>query len=898
MMRKCHLNTCPVGIATQDPYLRDKFAGSPEHVINFFYYVAEELRTIMAKLGFRTINEMVGRTDVLMVDESRRNPKTANIDLEAQDALNTGKRVELEGRVVNTDRALGTTISYHVSNKYGENGLPDDTIHINLKGSAGQSLGAWLAPGVTIELEGDSNDYVGKGLSGGRLIVYPPKVSSFKSEENVIIGNTCLYGATSGKAFFSGIAAERFAVRNSGATAVVEGTGDHGCEYMTGGRVIVLGSTGRNFAAGMSGGIAYVLDLANDFKCKVNMEMVEFETINDHEEIAWFKDMLEDHRHYTGSAIADRILKNLGQYLPKIVKVMPTDYRKVLEAQRAAKLAAASQKTEVVPPVLTAAPLAAKPKPNEPALVDLEDSMVDSETYKKRSEMVDKVRGFMKYKRRGDAYRNPKKRTKDYKEISARLSDGELQVQAARCMDCGVPFCQSNTTGCPIGNIIPKWNDLVFKNQWEEALNRLLMTNNFPEFTGRVCPAPCEGSCVLGINELPVAIKSIECAIIDRGFEMGWMKPRPPTVRTGKRVAVIGSGPAGLAAADQLNKAGHLVTVYDRNDRFGGLLMYGIPNMKLDKGIVQRRIDLMAAEGINFVPNAHVGVTTDVNDIRSQNDALILATGATWPRDLPIANRNLDGIHFAMEFLQLNTQSLLDSELNDGKYISAKGKHVVVIGGGDTGCDCIATSLRHGAASIVNFELLPQPPATRAKDNPWPQFPRVFKQDYGHSEVQSHFGKDPREYSIVTKEFVSDGNGKVKGLNTIRVEWTQDASGRWSMKEMAGTEQYFQADLVLLSMGFMGPEAELLKAVGVKLDGRSNIETPKSSYHTSVSNVFAAGDARRGQSLIVWGINEGRQCAREVDEYLVGNTLLPVTGGLQQRSLKSLTFTQPIAASI
>ncbi|KAF9427043.1 glutamate synthase [NADH] [Podila epigama] len=936
MMRKCHLNTCPVGIATQDPHLREKFAGSPEHVINFFYYVAEELRTIMAKLGFRTINEMVGRTDVLVVDESRRNAKTANIDLspiltpahtlrpgvatfnvrkqehmhhirldnkfisEAQEALETGRRVVLEGKVVNTDRALGTTVSYQVSSKYGENGLPDDTIHINLTGSAGQSLGAWLAPGVTIELEGDSNDYVGKGLSGGRLIVYPPKVSTFKSEENVIIGNTCLYGATSGKAFFGGIAAERFAVRNSGATAVVEGTGDHGCEYMTGGRVVVLGSTGRNFAAGMSGGIAYVLDLAGDFKSKVNMEMVEFETINEDEEVAWFRDTLEDHRHYTGSAIADRILKNLGEYLPKIVKVMPTDYRKVLDAQRAAKLAAAAQRSlDVVAPVLTAAPLAAKPKPNEPALVDLEDSMVDADTYKKRSEMVDKVRGFMKYKRRGDSYRNPKKRTKDYKEISARLSDGELQVQAARCMDCGVPFCQSNSTGCPIGNIIPKWNDLVFKNQWEEALNRLLMTNNFPEFTGRVCPAPCEGSCVLGINELPVAIKSIECAIIDRGFEMGWMKPRPPTFRTGKKVAIIGSGPAGLAAADQLNKAGHSVTVYDRNDRFGGLLMYGIPNMKLDKGVVQRRIDLMAAEGIKFVPNTHVGVTHDVNTIRDENDALVLATGATWPRDLPIANRNLDGIHFAMEFLQLNTQSLLDSELNDGKYISAKGKHVVVIGGGDTGCDCIATSLRHGATSIVNFELLPQPPATRAKDNPWPQFPRVFKQDYGHSEVQSHFGKDPREYSIVTKEFVSDGNGKVKGLNTIRVEWTQDATGRWSMKEMPGTEQYFQADLVLLSMGFMGPEAQLLKSVGVKLDGRSNIETPNGSYQTSVSNVFAAGDARRGQSLIVWGINEGRQCAREVDEYLIGNTLLPVTGGLQRRSLKALAMqTQHGASSL
>ncbi|KAF8951396.1 glutamate synthase [NADH] [Haplosporangium bisporale] len=923
MMRKCHLNTCPVGVATQDPVLREKFAGSPEHVINFFYYVAEELRTIMAKLGFRTINDMVGRSDFLRVNDSLRNPKTANIDLspiltpaftlrpgaatynvrkqehmhhtridnkfitDAEAALSKGTRVQIEAKVVNTDRALGTTLSCEVSRRYAEQGLPDDTIHIKLKGSAGQSLGAWLAPGITIELEGDSNDYVGKGLSGGHLIVYPPKTSSFKSEENVIIGNTCLYGATSGKAFFSGWAAERFAVRNSGATAVVEGTGDHGCEYMTGGRVVVLGNTGRNFAAGMSGGIAYVLDVNGDFKSKVNMEMVNFETVNEEEEIAWLKDLLQDHRHFTGSAIAERILKNLGGYLPKFVKVMPTDYKKVLEAQRAAKTAKKAAPSGAL--VMTTAPAANKSKPHEPAVVDLEDSMVDAETYKKRSEIVDKVRGFMKYKRRGDAYRNPKKRSKDYKEISARLSDQDLKVQAARCMDCGVPFCQSSSTGCPIGNIIPKWNDLVFKEQWQEALNRLLMTNNFPEFTGRVCPAPCEGSCVLGINELPVAIKSIECAIIDRGFEMGWMVPKPPAIRTGKKVAIIGSGPAGLAAADQLNKAGHYVTVYDRNDRFGGLLMYGIPNMKLDKGHVQRRIDLMEAEGIKFVPNAHVGVTHDVAKIKYENDAVVLATGATWPRDLPIANRNLDGIHFAMEFLQLNTQSLLDSELNDGKYISAKGKHVIVIGGGDTGCDCIATSLRHGASSIVNLELLPQPPAARARDNPWPQFPKVFKQDYGHTEVQAHFGKDPREYSIVTKEFVSDGNGKVKGLNTIRVEWTQDAATeRWSMKEVAGTEQFFQADLVFLSMGFLGPEAELLKTLGVKLDGRSNIETPQGSYHTSVKGVFGAGDARRGQSLIVWGINEGRQCAREVDEYLMHSTLLPVSGGIQQRSLKDL----------
>ncbi|CAG8526130.1 4615_t:CDS:10 [Ambispora gerdemannii] len=872
MMRKCHLNTCPVGIATQDTELRKKFEGTPENVINFFYYVAEECRQIMAKLGFRSINEMVGRSDRLKVNDSLRNPKTENIDLtpiltpaftlrpnvatynirkqdhklyvrldnrlidESEDALSKKLPVKIDCEVVNTDRALGTTLSYHVSRRCGENGLPDDTIHVNLKGSAGQSFGAFLAPGITLELEGDANDYVGKGLSGGRLIVYPPKVSKFKSEENIIVGNVCLYGATAGQAFFRGIAAERFCVRNSGATAVVEGVGDHGCEYMTGGRVVVLGQTGRNFAAGMSGGIAYVLDVTQDFKNKCNMEMVDLETVNDAKEVAFLRGLIEDYRHYTGSDLADQI----------------------------------------------------SAKPAEPSLVDIEDAMVDEEAAKKRTETLDKVRGFMKYKRRGDNYRNPSKRAKDWNEINARLSDASLKEQAARCMDCGVPFCQSDS-GCPIGNIIPKWNDLVFKDQWKDALNRLMMTNNFPEFTGRVCPAPCEGACVLGINELPVSIKSIECAIIDKGFEMGWIAPQPPAIRTGKKVAIIGSGPAGLSAADQLNKAGHTVTVYDRNDRFGGLLMYGIPNMKLDKKIVQRRIDLLAAEGIKFVANAHVGVNVDANKIRKENNALILATGATWPRDLKVPNRNLDGIHFAMEFLQLNTQSLLDSNLENGKYLSAKDKNVIVIGGGDTGTDCIGTSLRHGAKSIVNFELLPAPPATRALDNPWPQFPRVFKVDYGHAEVQMKFGKDPREFCILTKEFVSNGNGHVTGLNTIRVEWSKDNAGRWTMKEIPGSEQFFAADLVLLAMGFLGPEDKLIHSLGLKTDARTNIETPNGKYSTVVPGVFAAGDCRRGQSLIVWGINEGRQAAREVDQHLMGDTNLPVSGGIKQRTLESLS---------
>lgn len=573
------VNTCPVGIATQDPQLRAKFAGQPEQVINFFYYLAEDLRGIMAKLGFRTINEMVGRADMLKVDEKRRTPKTAHLDLsavlkpawqmrpgaathrvrsqdhklyirldnkfidEAEPALTKGLPVHVECDVTNTDRALGTSLSYRVSKMYGEEGLPKDTIHISMKGSAGQSLGAFLAPGITIELEGDANDYVGKGLSGGRLIVYPPKQSKFKAEENIIIGNVCLYGATSGEAFVRGIAAERFAVRNSGANAVVEGTGDHGCEYMTGGRVVVLGSTGRNFAAGMSGGIAYVLDMAHTFAQKVNMEMVELGKVSDPKEIAELRSLIEDHRHYTGSEVADRVLHDFHHLLPLFVRVMPHDYKRVIE-EEAARAREDRMRQSVIDlvPSRTASQVnlasegleeilqpnksfASLPSPLmsrssskariEPSVGDLEDSLIDDATTKSRMKKLDKTRGFMKYKRLTETYRPPRKRVKDWKEISHRLDESELSFQSARCMDCGVPFCQSDT-GCPVSNVIPKWNDLVFKGQWQDALNRLLLTNNFPEFTGRVCPAPCEGACVLGINEQPVGIKSIECAIIDK----------------------------------------------------------------------------------------------------------------------------------------------------------------------------------------------------------------------------------------------------------------------------------------------------------------------------------------------------------------------------------------------
>jgi NAD(P)H-dependent glutamate synthase small subunit len=354
-------------------------------------------------------------------------------------------------------------------------------------------------------------------------------------------------------------------------------------------------------------------------------------------------------------------------------------------------------------------------------------------------------------------------------------------------MDCGVPFCLS-ATGCPIDNLIPEWNDLVYRGRWREALDRLHKTNNFPEFTGRVCPAPCEGACVLGISDPAVTIKNIECAIVDKGFEEGWIQPEPPTERTGKKVAIIGSGPAGLTAAQQLNRAGHSVTVYERDDRIGGLLTYGIPNMKLDKGIVDRRLDIMRAEGVEFVTNAHVGVNTDAQKVRSENDALILACGATRPRDLPIPGRELKGVHFAMEFLLKNTKSLMDSKLEDGAYISAKGKRVIVIGGGDTGTDCIGTSIRHGCTSLVNFELLPRPPAERAPDNPWPEWPLIFRVDYGHQEAEAKFGNDPREFCVLSKRFLDDGSGHVTGIETVRVEWTKDADGKWQMSEVPGSE--------------------------------------------------------------------------------------------------------------
>ncbi|RNA35404.1 glutamate synthase [NADPH] isoform X2 [Brachionus plicatilis] len=882
MMRKCHLNTCPVGIATQDPVLREKFVGKPEH------------------LGVRKFSELVGRVDFLKPKHNDANYKEASLNYDAillnasslrpsasirggtvkqnfelekrleekvmadcMDVIEArAKSISLQYTISNVERAFGASLSNLISLRYKDKGLQDNSIHLKLKGSAGQSFGAFLAKGITMELAGDANDYVGKGLSGGKIVIYPPVQSEFKSVDAIIVGNVVLYGAIRGTLYIRGQAAERFCVRNSGAVAVSEGCGDHGCEYMTGGVAVILGLTGRNFAAGMSGGIAYIYDPTGVFPPKCNKESVSLYKVVEDQDLVYLKSILGQFCEATGSLVAKGILDNWPLSTASFIKVFPNEYKKVLESGKKESVAVE--------------PVAEKKK----AIVDIEDS----------AGKADKLKGFYKYERNMDQYRKVDERLADWKEIHNHQGVRKhLKTQAARCMDCGIPFCQSKD-GCPLGNIIPKWNDLVYNNNWKEALYQLLQTNNFPEFTGRVCPAPCEGACVLGINAKPVTIKNIECAIIDHAFEQGWMKPEFPKHRTGKRIAVIGSGPAGLAAAHQLNRVGHLVTVFERNNAIGGLLRYGIPSMKLSKDVVQRRVDLMTQEGIEFRPNVEVGKDVDSAHLLQQYDAVLVSTGATWPRDLNIPGRHLNGIYFAMSFLQSwqEQQGAKNKNLDELKLL-AKGKRVLVIGGGDTGVDCIGTSLRQGAKDIITFEILPKPPSARAGDNPWPTWPKVFKLDYGHEETMHLFNKDPRVYQISSKEFIDDGNGNVAGVRTVQIEWKKDESGRWQMAEVAGSETVFECDLVLLAMGFLGPEETVIKQLDLKKDPRSNISTPESKYSTSVAKVYAAGDCRRGQSLVVWAIHEGRQAARQIDQDLMGYSSLAGPAGVLQTQ-KSIQF--------
>jgi glutamate synthase (NADPH/NADH) small chain len=483
-----------------------------------------------------------------------------------------------------------------------------------------------------------------------------------------------------------------------------------------------------------------------------------------------------------------------------------------------------------------------------------------------------KPTGFKEYNREMPTRRPVSLRVADYKEVYTEMPEDKLKVQGARCMNCGVPFCNN---GCPLGNIIPNFNDRVYTGDWRAAWKTLSKTNNFPEFTGSVCPAPCEEACTLNIWKTPVTIKLMEQNIIERAFKEGWVVPQPPDTRTGKKVAVIGSGPAGLAAAAQLNKAGHSVTVYERADRIGGLLTYGIPNFKLEKWIVDRRIKIMEAEGIRFVTNANVGVNVDVEELRRDNDAIVLCGGATLPRDLSVPGRELKGVHFAMDFLPLQTKAVLGDNV---ELISAKGKHVVVIGGGDTGSDCVGTSVRQGAKSVKQFELLPKPPDDRTRDMPWPLWPMILRSSTSHEEASEVLNnkQEIRQWSVNTRSFTGE-NGVVKKLQGHQLEWTKGTDGRTTFKEVPGTDFEIDCDLCLLAMGFVGPQKKgMIEQLGLALDPRGNVQVD-ANYQTSVPGVFAAGDMRRGQSLVVWALSEGRQAARGVDQFLMGKSdLRPV----------------------
>lgn len=855
LLRKCHLNACSVGVATQDPALRAHFRGKPEYVENLMRFLAEDLREHMAASGFRTLDDMIGRVDmlemkpdvdhykaqhlvlapVLCVPEPRDGSKLHNTfegpvsielnDLQksilqaAEPTLKEGKSVKASFAIRNIHRTIGTYISGEIARHYGTKGLPDDTVHFDFTGTAGQSFGAFLSRGVTLRIEGTVNDYLAKGMTGGRIIVVPPANATFDPGENVIAGNVVMYGATGGEVYLHGIAGERFAVRNSGAVAVVEGVGDHGCEYMTGGIVVVLGDTGNNFAAGMSGGIAFVFNDSEMFETRCNMDMVDIESVTTVDDEMLLKGLIERYHEYTGSRRAAEILGEWGSNLPLFAKVMPIDYKQSL------------------------------------LRVQYEED-TDNESISATEEVF--LPPYMEHKRKDPPKRSVEERVNDYREIERLLPTHEVEIQASRCRDCGVPFCHNYA--CPVHNSIPDWNILVANKQWRQALDTLQRTNNFPEITGRVCPALCEASCTLSINMPPVTIKHIELQIVERGWSNGWITPQPAHERTGRSVAVIGSGPAGLTVAQECARLGHEVTVFERDDSIGGMLRYGIPDFKLEKWIIDRRLDQMREEGVIFETGVHVGVDLSAGYLMRSHNAVVLTTGAREPRDIDAPGRDLDGIHFAMDFLSQQNSINSGAIIDESRRLDAGGKRIIVLGGGDTGSDCVGTSHRHKAKSIHQIEILPKPGDDRPIDNPWPEWPVIMRESSSHQEGCE------RIWGVLAKEFIGI-DGKLSAVRFAKIEW-EKKNGRMSFREVPGSEFEIEADMVLIAAGFVHVEhSKLLTELGIEYSVSGNVDVD-SRYMSTIPGVFAAGDSVMGASLVVRAMSQGKNAAAAVHDYL------------------------------
>lgn len=830
MMRQCHNNTCPVGIATQDPELVKLFKGTPEQVERYFSHLAEGVRLHLARLGVSSLGEICGRTDLLATAAHAArldlgeilavpsNPDGNRFERPAAQPTADDRLIEAYGsrapldndtsfevKLLNTDLTFGTKLGSFFRSLNKDN---DARLRVFATGYGGQSFGAWLPERMSLTLTGIANDYVGKGLSGGNIVVRSPAGSV-----GAVAGNALLYGATGGTAYFGGAVGNRFAIRNSGATSVIEGAGSLCCEYMTGGAVIILGEVGPGFATGMTGGACYLYEDGASEGPALSDTVVSTEPSQ--AEYDWLYEQLSEQWVRTGSDLAGQLVEQWSSRRPRFTKVAP--------------------------------PLA--------ATAATKDKLPER----------DARRNFLDVPRSTQRTYEVKERISSPMEILIPDTDekgaAKAQMQASRCMDCGVPFCQ--TSGCPIDNRIPEWNKLVTESDYRSALDRLHLTNNFPEFTGRVCPAPCESACVAGLvdDEQPVAIKRVENHIIDTAFSNGWIQPRivGTADRRKESVAIVGSGPAGLAAADQLNQKGYFVTVLEREDRIGGLLMYGIPNMKLDKKVVDRRVDILRAEGVAFYTNCDVGGTSpgalSVEGLLSEYDACVIAVGAKAKRDLDVPNRNLHGIEHAEDYITDATRAFLDGDASTKASLGLDGQSVVVIGGGDTGTDALATSLRNDCKDLVNFEILEKPGL--ARDAPWPEMPRTFKVDYGHAESAAKFGRDPRSYAVAVQRFIpaEDDPTRVGGVETVQVRMMPGKG--LDLQPQPGTEKIWRADKVLLALGYTGAEHGFLSQIDESQPG-----------------VFYAGDCRMGASLVVHAIREGREAAESVEQYLESHTLI------------------------